>query len=161
MSSKDHYPGYVVILSLLLALVINHIPLPEFLSAARPAFVLLIAVYWTQFLPSAFGLLAAMCLGLLADVLSGSLLGQHALAFVLICYAIGQLRESMRMFPLWQQGLMLVPLMVIYEFVLFWIDGISGREADTMWRWLPVISTALCWPLLCSLLTPFRSTVRH
>lgn len=161
MSSKDHYPGYVVILSLLLALVLNHMPLPGPLSAARPALVLLVAVYWTQFLPGAFGLIAALGLGLLADILTGSLLGQHAFAFVLVCYGISRLRDSLRMFPVWQQGLALVPLLIIYEFILFWVDGISGREADAVWRWLPVISTALCWPLLCTLLTPFRSIVRH
>ncbi len=161
MSRKDHYPGYIVLLSLLVALILSHMPLPDPISAARPALVLLVAIYWTQFLPTAFGLLAAMLLGIMVDVLSGSLLGQHAFAFVLICYVIAKLRDSMRMFPWWQQGLVLAPLLGLYEFILFWMDGVSGREADTMWRWLPIVSTALCWPLLCSLLLPFRSTVRH
>jgi rod shape-determining protein MreD len=161
VSRKDHYPGYVIILSLLAALILSHMRLPEFLAAARPALVLLVAVYWTQFLPTAFGLVTALILGLILDILTGSLLGQHAFAFVLVCFVVAKLRDSMRMFPLWQQGLVLIPLLAIYEFILFWLDGISGRQADTMWRWLPVISTALCWPLLCSLLLPFRSTVRH
>lgn len=161
MSSNDHYPVYIVALSLLLALVLAHVPLPEPLSAARPAFVLLVAIFWTQSLPGGFGLLAAMLLGLMVDILSGTLLGQHAFAFVLICYGVAKLRDSLRMFPWWQQGLVLVPLLVIYEFFLFWVDGLSGRQADIMWRWLPVISTALCWPLLCTVLIPFRSAARH
>ena len=161
MSRKDHYPGYVVILSLLLALILSLVPLPDLLGAARPAVVLLVAIYWTQSLPGAFGLTAAMLMGLILDILSGSLLGQHAFAFVLVCYGVTKLRDSMRMFPGWQQGLVLLPLLAIYEFVLFWFDGISGRQADAMGRWLPVISTAFCWPLLCSVLLPFRSSVRH
>ena len=161
MSRKEHDPGYVIILSLLLALILSHMPLPDPTNIARPALVLLVAIYWTQFMPSSFGLTAAMLMGLIVDVLSGSLLGQHAFAFVLICYGVAKLRDSMRMFPRWQQGLVLIPLLAIYEFVLFWVDGLSGRPADSLGRWLPILSTALCWPLLCGLLLPFRSTVRH
>lgn len=161
MSRKDQYPLYIIVLSLLLALVFALIQLPEPISAGRPALALLLAIYWTQFLPGGFSLIAAVILGLLLDILSGALLGQHACAFVLICFTVTKLRDSLRLFPMWQQSLALLPMVAVYEFILFWIDGITGRQADPVWRWLPVLTTALCWPLLCALLMPFRGSARQ
>jgi rod shape-determining protein MreD len=82
------------------------------------------------------------------DGLTGSLLGEHALALVIVSFAALQLAELMRTFPLWQQSLALILLLLLYEFILFWVDGVTGRSAPALWRWLPVLSSVVFWPLL-------------
>ncbi len=162
MSQQDYYPDWLVFISVLAAFVLTLIQLPEFLAALRPALVLLIAIYWTLAMPQYFGLFTAWFLGLTMDVLNGSLLGQHAIAILLPCYIASRLRETLHMFPLWQQCITLIPLVALYEFILFWIDGISHRDTETHWRWIQILSSAAFWSVLFFLLTPFRTVAaRH
>jgi rod shape-determining protein MreD len=55
-------------------------------------------------------------------------------------------------FPVWQQSVLLLPVFVLYEFVLFWIDGVAGAEVNQWWRWLPVLTTTVIWPFWASIL---------
>ena len=36
--------------------------------------------------------------------------------------------------------------MVVYSFVLFWVDGMLGYTLGAALRWMPVLITALVWP---------------
>lgn len=162
MSEQDRYPDWLVLISVLAAFVLTLVELPDFLAATRPALVLVVAIYWTLAMPQYFGLFTAWFLGLTLDVLTGSLLGQHAVAMLIPCYAAARLRDTLRMFPLWQQCAMLIPLVAIYEFILFWIDGISHRDAETHWRWIQIVSSSVFWAMLFFILTPFRTlAARH
>jgi rod shape-determining protein MreD len=99
-----------------------------------------------------FGLLASWCAGLLLDVLSGSALGQHALAVVVCAFIVIKLNEFIRSYRIWQQALLFLPIFMLYEFILFWMDGLTGRSAEPLWRWAPVVSSTLLWPPLSLLL---------
>ncbi len=133
-------------LSVLLALLLTLVKLPDTLAVARPAFVLLVVAYWAQATPRHFGLFIAWAIGLTLDVALAGVLGQHALAMVLAAYAMMRIRGALRMSPMWQQCLMLLPVVVLYEFILFWMDGVAGRSADPWYRWVPVLTTPLFWP---------------
>lgn len=135
-------------LSLLLALVLTATPFPESLAPYRPAFVLAVTGYWLLMLPRYYGLLVAWAMGLALDALGPGLLGQHALAMTVSCYVLLRLSRSMAMAPMFGQIFLWLPVVGLYEFVLFWMDGVSGRSADPWYRWLPVITTPLLWPLL-------------
>ncbi len=137
-----------VALSLLVALVLTVIPLPAAIGALRPAWVVLVIVFWNTQLPRRVGVTVAWIAGLLLDQLTGTVLGEHALALTLVSFAALKLHELVRTFPLWQQGLALVPVFVGYEFVLFWVDGVTGHAVAPLWRWAPVISTTLLWPIV-------------
>ncbi len=145
-------PGWAVITSLLAAMVLTVVPLPPSLGVVRPAWVLIVVAYWNMTLPRRVGVTVAWVSGLLLDALTGAVLGQHALALLLSSFFVLKLNELLRTFPLWQQSLALLPVFVLYEFVLFWIDGATGRAVEPLWRWAPVISSALLWPLVYSAL---------
>jgi rod shape-determining protein MreD len=38
--------------------------------------------------------------------------------------------------------------LALYQFIVFWLDGIIGQPVTTWMRWLPVISGAILWPML-------------
>jgi len=42
----------------------------------------------------------------------------------------------------------LLPVWVIYAFLMFWIDGVAKHQADVWLRWVPVASTTMFWPLV-------------
>jgi rod shape-determining protein MreD len=111
-------------------------------------------------LPRRIGLFSCWLLGLLLDVLYGTPLGQHGLALVIGAFLIMRFSEYIRAYRLWQQGLLLLPIFLVYEFLLFWIDGLSGHVAEPLWRWAPAFTSALCWPPLCEFLRQYVAVQR-
>jgi len=96
----------------------------------------------------ATGLTLAWLTGLALDALHGLLLGQNALALVLIAYVALKMRLRIRAFTIPQQSAVVFALLALNEFVLFWIDGLAGHPVTAWTRWLPVLTGAACWPLL-------------
>jgi rod shape-determining protein MreD len=48
-------------------------------------------------------------------------------------------------FPISQVGFAVLVLLGLYEFVLFWIDGMAGRTVPLIERWLPPLTGTLVW----------------
>ncbi|MBL8269099.1 rod shape-determining protein MreD [Steroidobacter sp.] len=138
--------------TVILALIFAVLPLPEPINAARPDLLLLLVIYWALSAPRIAGLLFAWLCGLAIDVLKGIILGQHAFAFLVVAYMTHKLQLRMRIWPLSQQSLTVFAFLAVYQFLVFWLDGIIGQPVTTWTRWLPVISGALLWPLLVAVL---------
>ncbi len=141
----------------LAALVCSAIPLPHFLDLLRPDFLLLVVIFFAVMSPRAGGLLFAWCAGLALDSFRGLILGENALAFVAVAYLAHRFHLRMRMFPLMHQSLVVFLLLAIYQFLLFWIDGVTGHPLTDWTRSLPVITGALLWPPIAGLLGRFSS----
>ncbi|MGJ8668722.1 MAG: rod shape-determining protein MreD [Oceanococcus sp.] len=139
-------------LALLLALIFTAMPLPEGMAIARPAMVPLVLCWLCLHVPERFGVVWAFALGLILDVAHSTSLGQHALALTLLIYLLSKLRPTLLLLPAWQQTLVLIPLWLGYQGLLLWLDGFVQQSIDPLWRWLPVISTSLCWLPLCAVL---------
>ena len=139
-------------LSLLTAALLQLVQLPELLAAARPLWLPLMLTYWALTEPRVSTLLGGFLLGVACDVLFGTVLGQHALAFVIVVFMVQRLRSIFVLFPLWQATLVLAPVWLSYAFVMFWIDGATAHQANAWLRWLPVFSTTLFWPLVYTLM---------
>lgn len=150
---SDARIGYLrIIATIILALMFAIIPLPEAIVAARPNLVLLLVIYWSLSAPRIVGLTFAWVCGLAVDLLTGVLLGQHALAFVLVAFITHKRQLRMRTYTIWQQALHVLGLLVLHQFLIFWIDGIIGDPVTTWARWIPVFTGALLWPLIVAVL---------
>ncbi len=134
--------------SVAVGLALAIVPLPGWLDAARPDLALLAVVYWILASPRIAGLWYAWLAGLFLDVLRGMVLGQHALAFLVIAFLTHRLQLRMRMFPIVQQAGVILGLLAVYHFILFWTDGLTGHGYTGWNRWLPVLTGALLWPLI-------------
>jgi rod shape-determining protein MreD len=141
-----------VTFTVILALIVAVLPLPQPLDAARPDLLLLLVIYWALSAPRIAGLLFAWLCGLAIDVIKGILLGQHALAFLVVAYLTHKFQLRLRIFPLGQQTATVFMLLAVYQFIVFWLDGIIGQPVTTWMRWLPVISGAILWPILVAVL---------
>ena len=144
-------------LTMVAALVLQLLELPGWLAAIRPPFVPMAVAYWALTTgPQPTGVLGAWLAGLMLDVLLGTVLGQHALGLVIIVFMVRQSRNFLVLFPVWQAGAILTPLWLLYTFLMFWIDGVTGHQADPWMRWLPVISAALLWPAVAGAIAALR-----
>lgn len=149
-----------VTLTVIVALIFTVLPLPEPINAARPDLLLLLVIYWALSAPRVAGLLFAWLCGLAIDVLKGIILGQHALAFLVVAYITHKNQLQMRVFPMSQQSVTVFMLLAVYQFIVFWLDGIVGQPVTTWMRWLPVISGAFLWPILVAVLDTWNRRSR-
>ena len=141
-----------IAITVILALIFAIMPLPEFLRSARPHLLVLFVIYWSLSSPRAAGLMFAWLCGFAIDLVKGPIFGQHAVAFLLVAYLTHRNQLRMRIFPIYQQTFWVLFLLTVYEFVVFWIDGIIGAPVTTWKRWLPVLTSTLLWPVLVAVL---------
>lgn len=145
-----------MVLSSLVALALAVLPLPAVIEAFRPDFLVLVVFYWSIESPWAGGLTLAFMAGLALDVIQGVVLGQHALALVLMAAWAMNLRLRLRVFSILSQSLTIFALLTGYQFVLFWVDGATGNPVTAFGRWLAPVIGALLWPLLSGTLSRLR-----
>jgi rod shape-determining protein MreD len=150
--SEARSSGMRVTMSVFIALIFAILPLPTAIEPAKPHLLLLFVIYWVLSAPRIAGLMFAWFCGLAIDLLKGPLLGQHAAAFLLIAFLTHKFQLRMRIFPIYHQTLTVFMLLALYEFVLFWIDGIIGQAVTTWLRWMPVLTSTLLWPVLVAML---------
>lgn len=143
-------------LSLLIALMLQIVALPDALAALRPMWVALLIGYWAFYGPNLPMTLIAFLTGLACDALYNTPLGQHAMGLILLAYTLTRLRSSLGLFPLWQQTLTLTPVWAVYALLQFWFDGMARHSAEPSLRFLPIITTVLFWPLVCSVMDALR-----
>lgn len=144
MQDREH-DWFVPLVSIVAALALSVLPLPGVVAPYRPDWVALVLLYWSLVSPRRFGLLTAFWTGLALDTLNGALLGQHALALLVIVYLSRRFYLRLRVFPLSQLTMAVAALLLLYEFLLFWIDGVAGRTVPLVERWGPVVTGALVW----------------
>jgi rod shape-determining protein MreD len=151
-SSDGRISRLHIMVTVVIGLILAIVPLPESVRAARPDLLLLLVIYWSLSAPRFAGLSFAWIMGLAVDLLSGTILGQHALAFLAVAYPTHKLQLRMRVYPISHQTLTVFMLLAWYQFVVWWIDGIVGPGITTWRRWLPVLTGALLWPVLVAVL---------
>ena len=145
-ATGGHQGGWVIVVSFVAALVLTILPLPDWLQVLWPEWGALVLLYWCLALPERISVGTAWVVGLLLDVLHGSLLGQHALAMTVIAYLTVNLHQRIRLYPLWQQALTVLMLLALYQLLLMWFDGIIGQPTKPWTYWLPPLTGMLLWP---------------
>lgn len=143
---------WVIWLSFALALLLSVASMPKFMEIGRPLWLALFLTYWVLALPHRVGMATAWCIGLLADVLNGSLLGQNALILTLITFLVMTLHQRLRMFPMWQQSTVLLVVFGLAQLVQLWLNALTGSRPPTLAFVLPALVSALLWPWVCVML---------
>lgn len=142
--------------TLLIGFVLQIFPLPLWLIWYRPAWVLLILMFWLIALPSRVGVLVALVVGLLLDLLQGTLLGQHALVFTVIAYYLLHFHSQIGGFRVWEQLLLVAVTTAFYVGVQIWVMALAGMPHE-VWRYSGiVVITILFWPWVRFLLEDFQ-----
>ena len=151
----------IIIISLAVSFALTVLPLPSMLDMLRPYWVALVLIYWCLETQGIVSLGLAFLLGLLLDLLTGSLLGLHALSLVIMVYLVSRFRARLRFFPPWQQALSVLALLINDRIILIWIITLRGDPMPTPDFWLPPIIGTLLWPWLFLLLDRYRGVMRH
>ncbi|WP_028107793.1 rod shape-determining protein MreD [Ferrimonas futtsuensis] len=148
----------IIWISILIALFLQIMPLPQLVADWRPDWVMLVLAYWTLALPHRAGILTAFVVGLLLDVLLGATLGVRSLALSVVIYLVVLQYQKLRHFAWLQQMSVIAMLSLLSHLLVFWAEYLhSGVQLS--WEYLkPVVITPLLWPWVFWLL---RRTRRH
>jgi rod shape-determining protein MreD len=138
--------GWVVWFTFLLGLLLSVSPLPQFMEIFRPLWLALLLTFWTLALPHKVGMTTAWVLGLMEDVLYGTLLGQNALILSLITFLVMSLQQRLRMYPMWQQCLILLVIFGLAQLAQLWLSALTGNRQPTLALLLPALVSVLLWP---------------
>jgi rod shape-determining protein MreD len=146
--------------SLLACYLLQLMPLPQALLPLKPYWLALALVYWALESPERVGLGLAFVLGLLGDVVTGELLGEHALRLCILCFILLRFRARLRFFPMWQQALAVFALLLNDRIVLLMVRACAGEPSPPVTFWLAPLTGMVAWPWLFLLLDDLRSRLR-
>ena len=128
--SRDLKNQLLIFLTLFIALYVDSYMFSSGFQIWKPTFVLLTLIYWNMALPDRIGIFASLSFGIFVDLIEGSLLGLHAILFVLITYICQRFFYQFRVSPLWQQSFILFFLFILYKQV-FALDFMNTNQELT------------------------------
>jgi rod shape-determining protein MreD len=160
VSAYRHHGGIVILISFIAALTLHMLALPGWAEVLRPDWIALVLIYWCIALPDRIGVGYGWLAGLTLDVANGTLLGQHALTLAIVAYLALRLHQRLRLFPLWQQSLSVLILILLHLMLALWIRGSIGQTTGTWVYWLPAVTSMMLWPPVFLSLRRVRRTYR-
>ena len=146
-----------VAFTLLVALAINFVPLGR--TALMPDMVALVLVFWNVHQSRRVGVGLAFLFGVVMDVHSGAVLGQHALAYTLLSFFAITIHRRLLWFTVPSQAVQILPLFFAAHAVSLVVRLIVGGMFPGWQVLLAPVLEALLWPVATwLLLAPQRRT---
>jgi len=146
--------------SIAFAFLLQLMPLPLLILPLKPYWVGLVLIYWAIETPERVGLGFAFLIGLAGDLLNGELLAEQALRLVVLTFIVLRFRARLRFFPMWQQALAVMALLLNDRIVVIMVRGFSGEPMPPPAFWLSPLVGMLLWPFLFLLLDDLRGRLR-
>lgn len=140
--------AWLIAATVLAAFALQLMPLPPLAEPFKPWWLGLIVVYWAIETPERMGLGRAFLLGLCGDILVGELLGEQAMRLLVIAFIVLRFRSRLRSFPLGQQALAMLALLLNDRVVTLMIRGFAGEPMPPATFWFAPLTGTLAWPLL-------------
>lgn len=153
--SRD--PLIAIVLSVILASVFMVYPVSYFLSGWRPAFMLLIMLFWVMCQPAWCGVWFAFLVGIFTDLLMEYPLGLNAMSFVLIAFFARFFTRERRIMT--QTNLWMIAIIAIaFHLLLMWLLLVmAGNEMGILRHWQALLSSVLIWPVVYWSLKKWRA----
>ena len=121
-------------------------------AAWSPDFLALVLVFWSVHQPQRIGIGVAFVFGLLMDVHQGSVLGQHALAYTVLCFLAITIHRRLLWFSVPSQAFQILPLFAIAHALALITRLMVGGSFPGFLILLAPVLEALLWPVVSVLL---------
>ncbi len=142
----------ILFITIIVAMILVIIPMPDALRPYRPEWVLMTLLYWAMALPERVGIGFAWTIGLLMDMMLGGTLGILAFSYALVTYLILNFHLQLRQYPLWQQALIIMSLVLLVSII-----KVMFSQAIISWYvWAPALVSTLVWPVVYAVLRKIR-----
>lgn len=158
---KRAHATWVILLTFFIAYLLAIVPFPDWAMNYRPEWVPMVLIYWAMALPYRVGIGWAWAVGLVLDILEGSILGINAISLVIIAYVTLSLHQRLRMFSTLQQSGLVLALVGLNLMVCHWLLIVTGQSVPANLLYLmAALTSAIIWPSLFQLLRQIRRGFR-
>ena len=135
----------MVYLSLLLAVLCQLFPWVGQGVIFRPDFMLVVLLYWLLRAPDLCNVGTAWFVGLLVDLATGSLLGQHALTFTMTAFIGLSYQRRLVLFNAWQLTAYVLALLVFERVAILLLKLFAGNDSPGWHYFWPIVTSMLLW----------------
>ena len=161
MTSQARNSNAIIIASLIVALLLSVMPFPDWAEQLRPQWLALVLIFWCLMAPEKIGIASGWLSGLVLDVMTGSLMGTHALTLSVVAYITLTIYQRTRIFPLWQQSLIVFSLLLLEHILNLWIIGVTNHVTPGLDYWFAPFIGLFIWPWLYILLSELQHKFRR
>lgn len=141
---RKFIPTRYIYLSFLVGLLFNLIPL----NSLGPDVIGLLLLYWLVMAPEQVGLITAFVLGVIMDVATFSVLGQHSLAYTVTSFALIIYHRRILLYDYVAQTLVVLGVLLVNQLIISLVGYLVSKKIPPMEFFFPVLVGALLWPLL-------------
>ncbi|WP_408034135.1 rod shape-determining protein MreD [Thiorhodovibrio winogradskyi] len=120
--------------------------MPDGAADYRPQWVALTVIFWITTLPNRIGVFWAFFAGLMLDVVTGSLLGRHALSFSVMGYLTVELEQRIALFRAWQQAVSIWLILTVERLLSLWVLSATNQPTPALSYWTATFVSMLLWP---------------
>lgn len=152
--------GWAFWIGIVLALLLMLMPLPTLIQPLKPYWPALVLTYWSLESTDRVSVGLAFCVGIVADLLNGALLGDQALRLAVLVFIVLRFRSRLRFFPMWQQALAVWLLLLNNHVLQALIRAFAGDSPMPALSWLAPAVGAAIWPFVFLLFDDLSTRLR-
>jgi rod shape-determining protein MreD len=155
--NSEHATGLLliaIILSFVVASSLNVYPLNPNMATLRPMALMMVLIFWLLFQPRYVGIFTAFTLGLIADLLMDTRLGQQAFAAVVVALIIKITSIYIRELNTASAWLIATLGLVVFQLIL-WILQLITQNIFMAQSGLSLLMSIISWPLVLLALRKF------
>lgn len=148
--------GWLLPVSVVLALLLGLLPLPLAVQPLRPYWLALVVAFWVIEDPDRVGLGFAFLMGVIGDITFGGILGEQALRLTVMAFILQRFRSQVRFFPMAQQALVIGGLLLNDRVVSAAVHLMLNVPQLPWSYWCAPVLGTLLWAPLFVLLDALR-----
>lgn len=144
----------VIVLSFIIASSLSVYPLSPSMATLRPLVMMMVLIFWLLFQPRYVGIFSAFTIGIIADLLMDTQLGQQAFAAVMVALTIKVTSIYIRQLNTISAWLIASLGLVIFQ-VNLWVLQLFIQNTFMAQSALSLLMSIISWPLVLLLLRKF------
>lgn len=156
-SNAEHTIGTLlpaIILSFVVSSSLNIYPLSPNMATLRPLVLMMVLIFWLLFQPRYVGILTAFTIGLIADLLMDTPLGQQAFAAVVVALIVKMMSMNIKQLTITSAWLIATLGLVVFQLSL-WILQLINQNTFVAQSGLSLVMSIISWPLVLLALRKF------
>jgi rod shape-determining protein MreD len=143
-----------IILSFIVASSLNVYPLSSSMAALRPMVMIMVLIFWLLFQPRYIGIFTAFTIGIIADLLMDTHLGEQAFAAVVVALFIKITSIYIRQMNTASAWLVASFGLIVFQLNL-WMLQMFVQNTFVAQSALSLLMSILSWPLVLFVLRKF------
>jgi rod shape-determining protein MreD len=144
-SGNNNHHFKLLFKTTILSIVLQLLPFPTFLETIMPLWSVVLFSFWLIFYGRDFPLLAAVVVGLVTDIFVGDILGQNALALLVVAFLLLKIKHNFTMSSIIGQQVLILIISLLFLFVYLGVNLLVTGFTIKGIYFIPAITTALIW----------------